>query len=56
MKLLAESGIDWAHAWPYVGTGYVAAIGAVGGYAAWVIRKLRRAERTVPPGADEGAR
>ncbi len=42
------NGINWAHAWPYVGTGYVLAVGVLGGYATWVVRKLRRAERSFP--------
>jgi len=41
------NGIEWADAWPYVATGYVLAIGLIGGYAVWVIRKLRRAERSL---------
>ena len=50
------NGINWAHAWPYVGTGYVLAVGVLGGYSTWVLRKLRRAERSLPGTTDEGAR
>ena len=49
--VIVANGIDWAHAWPYVGTGYVLAVGLLGGYAVWVVRKLRRAERSL--GADD---
>jgi hypothetical protein len=52
--VLASNGIDWAHAWPYVGTGYVLATGLLGGYAIWVVRKLRRAERSLPAAGGEG--
>jgi hypothetical protein len=48
------NGIDWAHAWPYVTTGYLLAAGLIGGYATWVIRKLRRAERSFET-SDEGS-
>ncbi len=48
MNVLAANGIDWAHAWPYVGTGYVLAVGSLGAYTAWVVRKLHRAERSLP--------
>ena len=46
--MIAMNGINWAHAWPYVGTGYVLATVVLGGYATWVIRKLRRAEQSLP--------
>ncbi len=46
-------GIDWAHAWPYVVTGYVVAVGPGGGYAPRVVRKLRRAEHALPTASDE---
>ncbi len=46
--MIAANGIDWSHAWPYVGTGYVLAVGALGAYTTWVLRKLRRAERSLP--------
>ena len=52
-NVIAANGIDWAHAWPYVGTGYVLAVGLLGGYAVWVVRKLRRAERSLPGAGDE---
>jgi len=51
--VIASSGINWAHAWPYVGTGYVLAGVTIGGYAAWVLRKLRRAERSFETASDE---
>jgi len=44
--MILADGINWVHAWPYVGTGYVLATVVIGGYAAWVLRKLRRAERS----------
>ncbi|HEY1740858.1 MAG TPA: hypothetical protein VGI86_19240 [Acidimicrobiia bacterium] len=45
--VIASNGIAWAQAWPYVGTGYVLAVGLLGGYGVWVVRKLRRAERSL---------
>jgi hypothetical protein len=51
--IASSGGIAWAQAWPYVGTGYALAVGLLGGYGVWVVRKLRRAERSLP-GADEG--
>ncbi len=35
--------------WPYVAVGYTLAAGSLGGYVTWLVRKLRRAERSLPP-------
>jgi hypothetical protein len=34
----------------YVAAGWLSAIGLVGGYALWVVRRGRRLSRQVPPG------
>jgi len=31
--------------WPYVAAGYLLTAGALGSYATWLLRKLRRADR-----------
>ena len=51
--MIASAGYNWAHAWPYVGTGYVLAAATLGGYAGWVLRKLRRADQSFAPADDE---
>jgi heme exporter protein CcmD len=40
--------------WGYVGAGYGLTAAVVGGYAAWLLTRLRRARRSVEP--TDGAR
>lgn len=43
MVLAADAG------WSYIIAGYVATLGGLGGYAAWVLLRGRRLSRQVPP-------
>lgn len=50
--LLAAARAADAHAWPYVIAGWGLTAAVLGGYWAWLRARIRRAERSLPPGDD----